>query len=100
MKKAYNVALTRFQEVWEPVRQKLIVPYADMLNHSSQPNCEIIFDSEGNCYVQALYDIQPGSTLTTSYGDPTNPTPLFAKYGFLPQDCTTIFCKAIHLEDQ
>lgn len=100
VKWAYNVALTRFEEVWEPTRQKLIVPYADMLNHSSQPNCEITFDSEGNCYVQALYDIQPGSTLTTSYGDPTNPTPLFAKYGFLPNDCTTIFCKAIHLEKQ
>jgi len=25
---------------------------------------------------------------------------LFAKFGFLPSDCTTIFCKAIHLESQ
>eukprot|EP00581_Thalassiosira_minuscula_P005502 CAMPEP_0183747480 /NCGR_PEP_ID=MMETSP0737-20130205/67282_1 /TAXON_ID=385413 /ORGANISM="Thalassiosira miniscula, Strain CCMP1093" /LENGTH=464 /DNA_ID=CAMNT_0025983193 /DNA_START=218 /DNA_END=1609 /DNA_ORIENTATION=- len=100
VKWAYNVALTRFQEVWEPVRQKKLVPYVDMLNHSSEANCEITFDAEGNCLVLALYDIQPGNPLTVSYGDPTNPTPLFAKYGFLPQDCSTIFCKAMHLEEQ
>lgn len=100
VKWAYNVALTRFHEVWEPTRQKFIAPMADMLNHSAEPNCEILFDAEGNCYVQALYDIQPGSLLTVSYGDPTNPTPLFAKYGFLTSDCKTIFCKAIHLDSQ
>ena len=30
---AYNVALTRFHEVWEPTRQKLIAPMADMVSH-------------------------------------------------------------------
>eukprot|EP00956_Cyclotella_meneghiniana_P043393 scaffold267948_cov142-Cyclotella_meneghiniana.AAC.3 len=60
VKWAYNVALTRFHEVWEPTRQKFIAPMADL----------------------------------------TNPTPLFAKFGFLPQDCATVFCKAIHLESQ
>lgn len=29
---AYNVALTRFVEVWEPSRQKLIAPMADMVS--------------------------------------------------------------------
>ncbi len=29
---AYNVALTRFHEVWEPTRQKLIAPMADMVS--------------------------------------------------------------------
>ena len=48
----------------------------------------------------SLYDIQPGQPLTVSYGDPTNPTPLFAKFGFLPNDCATVFCKAVHLEQQ
>ncbi len=48
--------------------------------------------------MRALYDIRPGSPLTVSLGDPTNPTPLFAKYGFLTDDCNTIFCKAVHLE--
>ena len=29
---AYNVALTRFHEIWEPSRQKLIAPMADMVS--------------------------------------------------------------------
>ena len=45
----------------------------------------------------AVHDVQAGSPLTISLGDPSNPTPLFAKYGFLYNDCTTIFCKAMHL---
>lgn len=52
----------------------------------------------GNCNVMAIYDIQPGTRLTTSLGDPSNPTPIFAQYGFLPNDCATLFCKAMHLE--
>lgn len=100
VKWAYNVALTRFKEVWQPTRQKLIAPMADMLNHSAEPNCDITFDMEGNCNVQAIADIQPGTPLTISLGDPTNPTPIFAQYGFLPSDCSTIFCKAMHLESQ
>jgi len=100
VKWAYNVALTRFHEIWEPSRQKLIAPMADMLNHSTEPNCDISFGGDGSCVVTAITDIQPGSPLTISLGSPTNPTPLFAKYGFLYDDCKTIFCKAVHLEDQ
>jgi hypothetical protein len=100
MKFAYNVAYTRFHEVFEPNRQKLIAPMADMLNHSAEPNVEISFDADNNCYVTTITDVYANSELTVSYGDPTNPTPLFAKYGFLPTDCSTIFCKAIHLEQQ
>jgi len=94
------VALTRFHEVWEPERAKVVGPMADMLNHSSEPNCEITVDYDGNVNVQALYEIPVGCPLTVSLGDPTNPTPIFAKYGFLPQDCATIFCKAMHLYPQ
>merc|ERR1719203_589077 len=100
LKWAYNVALTRFHEVWEPTRQKLIAPMADMLNHSAEPNCEMTFDYEGNCNVQTIYDVQPGTPLTISLGDLTNPTPIFAQYGFLPNDCATLFCKAMHLQPQ
>lgn len=92
------MAFTRFQEVWQPNRQKLIAPMADLLNHSAEPNCEITFDMQGNCQVTAMYDIPAGSPLTISLGDPSNPTPIFAQYGFLPQDTSTIFCKAMHLE--
>lgn len=52
VKWAYNVALTRFHEVWKPTRQKMIAPMADMLNHAAQPNCEISFDNDGNCLVR------------------------------------------------
>ena len=100
VKWAYNVALTRFFEVWQPERNKVIGPMIDMINHAAEPNCQISFDQSGNGQVVALYDIPAGSPLTVSYGDPTNPTPIFAQYGFLPQDCATIFCKAIHLEKQ
>jgi len=48
----------------------------------------------------ATQDIPAGSPLTVSYGDTTNPTPLFAKYEFLYNDCATIFCKAMHLEKE
>jgi hypothetical protein len=34
VKWAYNVALTRFHEVWVPSRQKLIAPMADMVSSS------------------------------------------------------------------
>ena len=34
VKWAYNVALTRFHEVWEPTRQKFIAPMADMVSFS------------------------------------------------------------------
>ncbi|KAL7530338.1 hypothetical protein ACHAXR_003434 [Thalassiosira sp. AJA248-18] len=98
VKWAYNVALTRYHEAWQPECMKVIGPMADMINHSSEPNCEIQIDYEGNVNVIALYDIGPGSPLSISLGDPTNPTPIFAQYGFLPQDCATIFCKAMHLE--
>ena len=62
------VALTRYHEIWEPSRQKLIAPMADMLNHSSEPNCEIIVE-EGNVYVSTLKDIPGQESLTVSYGD-------------------------------
>ncbi|KAL7465800.1 hypothetical protein ACHAXS_006117 [Conticribra weissflogii] len=100
VKWAYNVALTRFHEIWEPTRQKLIAPMADMFNHDTNPNVEITVDPQGNFLVNTIADVQPGSPLTISLGDPTNPTPLFAQYGFLYDDCKTIFCKAIHLEEQ
>lgn len=62
------VALTRYHEIWEPSRQKLIAPMADMLNHSSEPNCEIIVE-EGNVYVCTLKDIPAQESLTVSYDD-------------------------------
>ena len=99
---AYNVALTRHQMTWDADGnvQKIIAPVADLLNHATWSNCAVQFDDEGNAYVTATQDIPANTALTLSYGDPTDPTPLFAKYGFLENDCSTIFCKAIHLQDE
>lgn len=82
---AYNVALTRHQLNWksQTEAEKVIAPLADMLNHASYPNCYVQFDEDGNAYIMASKDIPAGAPLTLSYGDPTDPTPLFAKYGFL-----------------
>ena len=39
------------------------------------------------------YDVPAGSPLRISYGDPTNPSYLFARYGFLDQSSPATFCK-------
>jgi hypothetical protein len=72
----------------------VIVPVADMFNHGSvQPNVMIQWDNDGNCYVLATQDIPAGSSLRMSYGDPTNPSYLFARYGFLDESSPATFCK-------
>jgi hypothetical protein len=58
-----------------------LVPYADMLNHAAVPETELYFDDEGNCMVYTLVDVPANSPLRISYGDPTNPSFLFARYG-------------------
>jgi len=90
---AYNIALTRHHVV-VPAKEKKITPLADMLNHGTNPNCEITYDPQGNCMVTTTTDVAAGSPLTISLGDPSNPSPLFATYGFLDTDCPTVFCKA------
>ena len=69
-------------------------------NHASNPNVVITFDRDGNFMATAVHNIEAGSQLTISLGDPSNPTPLFAKYGFLYNDTPTIFCKAMHLQGE
>ncbi|KAG7337549.1 SET methyltransferase domain containing protein [Nitzschia inconspicua] len=72
----------------------VIVPMADMFNHGSiQPNVEIQWDGDGNCYAVATQDIPAGSSLRACYGDPTNPSYLFARYGFLDESSPATFCK-------
>jgi hypothetical protein len=60
----------------------------------------ITFDRDGNFMATAVHNVEAGSQLTISLGDPSNPTPLFAKYGFLYNDTPTIFCKAMHLQGE
>ena len=55
------------------------------------------FDEEGGCSVYTTTDVPAGSPLRMSYGDPTNPSKLFAKYGFLDESSPATFCKMINI---
>ncbi|CAB9499232.1 M protein repeat protein [Seminavis robusta] len=70
-----------------------IVPMADMFNHGTNTEIQISYDEEGNCYAVTNYDVPAGSPLRMSYGDPTNPSKLFARYGFLDETAPATFCK-------
>eukprot|EP00985_Skeletonema_marinoi_P001908 scaffold773_cov140-Skeletonema_marinoi.AAC.13 len=72
-----------------------IVPLADMFNHGAYPEVESSYDEEGNYYAYTTYDVPAGSPLRMSYGDPTNPSFLFARYGFLDESTEATFCKII-----
>lgn len=98
---AFNVVQTRSIGKTE----KLVVPMADMFNHAAETEVQINFDDQGNCMAYASKDIQAGSPLRVSYGDPTNPSLLFATYGFLDESSKATFCKYMieepseHLKD-
>ncbi|KAL3908791.1 MAG: hypothetical protein SGILL_008347 [Bacillariaceae sp.] len=73
---------------------------SDYFNHGTYPNVEISFDEQGNCMVYALDNIPAGSPLRVSLGDPTNPSPLFATYGFLDESSPATFCKLMNMQDE
>jgi len=54
---------------------------------------ELRYDENGNCYVYTTQDVPAGSPLRVSYGDPTNPSYFFARYGFLDESSPATFCK-------
>mmetsp|Transcript_49345 Transcript_49345/g.148578 ORF Transcript_49345/g.148578 Transcript_49345/m.148578 type:complete len:476 (-) Transcript_49345:308-1735(-) len=88
---AYAVVYTRCFETGDgDVR---IVPMADMFNHGTEIEVETSYDEEGNCYAYTTYDVPSGYPLRISYGDPTNPSHLFARYGFLDESAPATFCK-------
>lgn len=70
-----------------------LVPMADMFNHGTETEIDIRYDDEGNCYAYTSYDVPAGYPLRMSYGDYTNPSRLFARYGFLDQSSPATFCK-------
>eukprot|EP00977_Amphora_coffeiformis_P010294 scaffold2385_cov178-Amphora_coffeaeformis.AAC.11 len=98
VKFAYNVAVTRSFDGEN--EEKRIVPVAEMFNHGPEANVEVTFDEEGNCMVYANRDIPAGSALEICLGDSTNPSPLFAKYGFLDESSPGTFCKLMHLQEE
>lgn len=88
---AYNVVYTRSFEANGDV---CIVPMADMFNHGTETEVEISYD-DGNCIACATRDVPEGSPLRLSYGDPTNPSYFFARYGFLDESAPATFCKIV-----
>ncbi|EED89734.1 predicted protein [Thalassiosira pseudonana CCMP1335] len=102
---AYNVARTRSWEVEsdDPSssvtggKEMVMLPLGDMFNHGTDTEVEISYDEEGNCVIYTTVDVEAGSPLRMSYGDPTNPSKLFAKYGFLDETSPATFCKMMNI---
>eukprot|EP00980_Cylindrotheca_fusiformis_P022723 scaffold9646_cov133-Cylindrotheca_fusiformis.AAC.6 len=72
-----------------------ISPMADMFNHGADHEVELTYDDDGNCCAYTVKDVPAGSPLRLSYGDATNPSFLFARYGFLDESSDASFCKII-----
>ena len=47
--------------------------------------------------VYTTRDVPANSPLRISYGCPTNPSFLFARYGFLDESSPATFCKMMHI---
>lgn len=97
LKWAYNVALTRSVEMYG---ERCIAPLVDMFNHGTETEVDISYDENGDCYAYSSVDIPAGSPLRVSYGNPTDPTPLFAKYGFLDESSPGTFCKLMNMKSE
>ena len=73
----------------------------DMFNHGAEPEVEISLDpNTGDCYAYSIVDVPAGGPLRASYGDPTDATPLFARYGFLDDSAPGTFCKLMHMLEE
>ena len=72
-----------------------IVPMGDYFNHGTENEIWMTYDEGGNCYVQTTKDVPANSPLRMSYGDPTNPSFLLARYGFLDESSPATFCKIL-----
>ena len=109
---AFQIACTRgleandgsvdLLETSENASDLRIAPMADMFNHGTYPELEIGYDEYGNLHAQTNQDVPAGSPLRISYGDPTNPSYLFARYGFVDDSSPATFCKIMipHVNDQ
>jgi hypothetical protein len=62
-----------------------MVPFADMLNHSQEPNATWAGDHSRGMDVKALRRIRKGEEITISYGTKAN-TEWLASYGFCVED--------------
>ena len=99
LKWAFNAVHTRAYDSKEgqPPGQASLVPMADMFNHGTDTEVEVAFDEQGNCLVYTTTDVYANSPLRISYGCPTNPSMLFARYGFLDESSPATFCKMMDI---
>lgn len=89
---AYNVVNTRYQE--NEGGDFCLIPMVDYFNHGgTETDVYISYDEEGNCYAYTTQDVPAGQPLRICYGDPTNPSLLLARYGFLDESSPGTFCK-------
>jgi len=95
LKWAFQVVYTRSFEADDGSGDLRIAPMCDMFNHGTETEIALMYDGEGNCYAQTTRDVPAGSPLRMSYGDPTNPSYLFARYGFVDETAPATFCKII-----
>jgi len=72
-----------------------ICPMADYFNHGTDHEIWLTYDDAGNCYAQSTMDVPANSPLRMCYGDPTNPSFLLSRYGFLDESSPATFCKII-----
>ena len=91
IKWAFQVATTRSFEGTDNVSR--IVPLGDYFDHSADAEVAMNFDGEGNCVAYTTMDVRSGSPLRISYCDSTNPSYIFARYGFLDESSPATFCK-------
>ncbi|KAL9190781.1 hypothetical protein ACHAXT_000487 [Thalassiosira profunda] len=90
---AYQVVYTRGFEASDGSFN--ILPMADYFNHGTENEVWMTYDEWGGCSVQTTKDVPAGSPLRMSYGDPTNPSFLLARYGFLDESSPATFCKIL-----
>ena len=95
VKWAFNVAITRSYSLSSSCRR--IAPVVDYFNHDASPNLDIQYDDYA-CTVYTKRDVAAGESLTISLGDGSNPSPLFATYGFLDESAPGTFCKMMDLQ--
>mmetsp|Transcript_8549 Transcript_8549/g.11784 ORF Transcript_8549/g.11784 Transcript_8549/m.11784 type:complete len:449 (-) Transcript_8549:271-1617(-) len=90
---AHQIVYTRAFEADDGSGDLRIVPMGDYLNHGTKTEVEFAYDDEGNYWARSVCDVPAGSPLRVSYADPTNPSFLFARYGFIDESSPSTFCK-------
>jgi len=88
---AFAIAFTRGMDT--PDGDFKVIPMVDYFNHGAVAQVQVNYDGQGNCHVYTTGNIPAGTQLCLTYADPTNPSFLFARYGFLDESSPASFCK-------